>query len=166
MVVFGLETTFRSLQRARFHPRGKWNIPLCLAAVPILTLLTWTPSNFSQSKGPCLASLIWWTATYAELGIVIATSLIFTYSLCALVITLQLLRRLQTDRDERIAAARVVYYLVPSIVLLVWYPTTNIDGYMLKLDRRSSYLTTSQSRPTGQPFVHLRLQRSLSTFSA
>ena len=122
MLVFGLETTFRSLQRARFHPRGKWNIPLCVAAVPFLTLLTWTPSNFDKSKGPCLASLIWWTVSYSELGIVIGTFLTVTYSLCALVITLQLLRRIKTDRNERIAATRVVYYLVPSIILLVWFP--------------------------------------------
>lgn len=136
MVVFGLETTFRSLQRARFHPRGKWNIPLCLAAVPILTLLTWTPSNFSPSKGECIASLIWWTAAYAKLGVVIATSLILTYALCALVITLQLLRRIKTDRDERIAATRVVYYLVPSVVLLVRFPTKSYNGYVLMFNRR------------------------------
>ena len=123
MLVFGIETTFRSLQRARFHPRGKWNIPLCVVAVPFLTLLTWTPSNFEKSKGQCLASLIWWTASYAKLGIVIAASLIVTYSVCALVIAIQLLKRIKTDRDERIAATRVVYYLIPSVILLVDFPT-------------------------------------------
>ncbi len=159
MLVFGLETTFRSVQRARFQPRGKWNTPLCLAAVPFLTLLTWTPSNFAPSKGLCVASLIWWTAAYAKLGVVIATSLILTYSLCALVITLQLLRRIKTDRDERIAATRVVYYLVPSVILMVGYKYAGSSGYMLILARRLSYLTTSQLRLTGQPFVPHRSRR-------
>ena len=128
MLVFGLETTFRSLQRARFHPRGKWNIPLCVAAVPLLTLLTWTPSNFSPTRGQCLASLIWWTAAYAKLGLVIAISLILTFSLCATVITSQLVRRIKTDRDERIAATRIVSYLVSSVLLLVRYQSCDDNG--------------------------------------
>ena len=159
MLVFGVETTFRSLQRERFHPRGKWNIPLCIGAIPFLTFLTWTPSNFDKSRGPCLASLIWWTASFAKLGIVIGASLIVTYSLCALIITLQLLRRIKTDRDERIAATRVVYYLIPSVILMVEHPCHKEASQMLTLERRSSCRSTFQLQGIGLPSVRLRLPK-------
>lgn len=67
----------------------------------------------------CLASLIWWASFWARAGVVINTMLVTLYVLVAGVIAYQLFRTVKIERDERIAASRMVYYLVVGIVLMV-----------------------------------------------
>ena len=119
MLVFGLETTFRSLQRTKFYSQGRWSILVCVIAIIILTVLTWILSSTSPTRGQCLASLIWFTAHYAQAGVTLCLALIVGYVTSASVITFQLMRTAKVDRDQRIQASRVVYYLIASTLVLV-----------------------------------------------
>ena len=49
----------------------------------------------------------------------LATGLIALYIVLAILIAVQLVKTMQVDRDERIAATRVVYYLVVSTWIMV-----------------------------------------------
>ena len=118
-LVFGLETCFRSLQRNPFRPQGRWHVPICIAVIAVLVLLTWVATKASPAKGECLASLIGWTADYAVIGIATAGGIILVFIISTIVIGVQLRRNLKVDRAERIAASRLLFYLVTNIVILV-----------------------------------------------
>ncbi|KAL9609744.1 MAG: hypothetical protein Q9167_005514 [Letrouitia subvulpina] len=108
MLVFGLETTFRALHRNRFQHQRKWHVLVCVGLTLLITIVTWIPSNVSPRRGECLASIIWWTAHYSKVGLVIGSGLMFTFVVCAGIITAQLLKTTKMDRNERIAASRAM----------------------------------------------------------
>ena len=85
----------------------------------VLITVTWVPSLLLPAQNHCLATLIWWTGHYAEIGLVLGSSLCFIYILSAAIITIQLVRTIEVDRDERIAATRTVYYLLIGVFILV-----------------------------------------------
>ncbi|KAL9041460.1 MAG: hypothetical protein Q9180_001265 [Flavoplaca navasiana] len=118
MFVFGLETTVRSLHSKRFPCQKRRSLLCCLVVIPVAILLTWIPSYSSPSKGICVATLVWWTTNYAKIGLIIGSGLLFANVVCAVVITTQLMRTTNIDHDQRIAASRVVYYLILSASLM------------------------------------------------
>lgn len=119
MLIFGLETTFSSLQRKAFSARSRRHFWICIIAILLLTIITLIPSAVSPIKGECLPTLIWWTFHYARAGVAICLVLIFAYITSASVITFQLLGTPKIDRDQRIQASRIVYYLITSTVVIV-----------------------------------------------
>ncbi|KAL8903703.1 MAG: hypothetical protein Q9207_003747 [Kuettlingeria erythrocarpa] len=128
MLVFGLEATFRALHYKHFRVQKRWNIISCVVVILILILVTWIPSNVLPARHECLTSLVWWTKPFAKFGLVIASGLMLIYIVCATVITARLLRTLHISRDQRIAATRIVYYLIFSTLITVRMPEpcTNI----------------------------------------
>ena len=118
-LVFGLETAFRSLRRDKFAIRNRWHLPCCIIAIVAFTFFSWAATNLFPTKGECLTGVIWWTARYNKLGVVLATGLIALYIVLAILIVVQLVKTMQVERDERIAATRVVYYLVVSTWIMV-----------------------------------------------
>ncbi len=120
MLVFGLETTFRSLKMPIFTYQTRWHISIRVVGILSLVIITWIPTVLaSPVKGQCLASLIWWTAPYAKAGVAMCLLLTFAYITSASVITFQLLRTARVDRDQRIQASRIVFYLLISSLILV-----------------------------------------------
>ena len=119
MLVFGAETTFRSLQRTKFSNRSRWHIPTILGSIVVLIILLWAVSNVFPTKGMCFTGLIWWTARYFKLAIVICSGMLFSFVTSAIIITVQLVKTIKIDRAERIAATRVVYYLVANTWIIV-----------------------------------------------
>ena len=119
MLVFGLETTFRSLRRVRFPSRNRWHIPTALAVIAVMIFFAWTATNIFPTRGKCLTGLIWWTARYAKLATVLSSGLLVLYPASAVVITIQLVKTVKVDKAERIAATRVVYYLIVNTWLIV-----------------------------------------------
>ncbi len=79
----------------------------------------WAATNVFPTGGKCFTSLIWWTACYGKLATVIASSLLALYPASAVTISVQLLKTVNIDKTERIAATRMVYYLVINIWLIV-----------------------------------------------
>lgn len=126
--VFAVDISFRSLYRIKFSSHGRWHLPMCVAGVLLLTLVTWLPSNLSPPTGPCLSSLIWWTAAYAQAGVAIAVTLVVAFIICAVVITVNLLKQSQLDRDERLQASIVVYHLIVNMLILVRKPLPRLSG--------------------------------------
>ncbi|MCJ1312054.1 hypothetical protein MMC25_005728 [Agyrium rufum] len=118
VVIFGLETTFRSLRSNRFCGRGRWTTPVCLILIVLLESATWLPSFLLPERDKCLGTLIWWTSRYAIIGLILGAGLILTYVLSAAIITIQLLRTSKLDHDERIAATKVVYYLSTTVIII------------------------------------------------
>lgn len=119
MLVFGLETAFRSLRRVRFPSRNRWHIPTAIAMIATMTFAAWATANVFPTRGKCLTGLIWWTARYAKLAVVLALGLLALYPASAVIITVQLVKTVTVDKAERIAATRVVYYLAVNTWLIV-----------------------------------------------
>ncbi|MCJ1439825.1 MAG: hypothetical protein MMC23_000306 [Stictis urceolatum] len=120
ILVFSLEVTWRSIQRTRFKPRGKWTTPICLATAALLLLALWLIAFFWPALDMCPASLIWWTVHYSKLGVVFGPGIILTHFISAAILTRQLWRTVKMDRDERIAASRVVYSLGVNVLIIVF----------------------------------------------
>ena len=84
-----------------------------------MLVLLWIPSLLLPTNDQCTASLVRWTEDYARIGVVLCASIIFTHFVSAWVIITQLLRTIKMDRNERIAATRVVYSLGTNTIILV-----------------------------------------------
>lgn len=121
MLVFGLETTFRSLHRKRFIHRKWWAVLLCVITVLIMILVTWLHSRLDSTVG--------WTGLFANVGLIIGSCVLFTYIVCATAITTQLIRTTSMDTSQRISATRVVYYLIVSSLIMVGLPKPSPTSY-------------------------------------
>jgi len=120
-LVFGLECALRSIRSLPFQARGKYDVTICLVVVVLMLIGTWLPSFFVHSN-VCFASLVWYVARYGFLGLkllIIAGSLMI---LAAIIIFVRLSTVSLIDEHQRIAASRMVYYLVLGIVSLVSLP--------------------------------------------
>ena len=155
MLVFGLETTFQSLRRSRFPSRNRWQTPSALVIIAMMVFAAWAATNVFPTKGKCLTGLVWWTARYAKLAVVLASGLLALYPVSAVIITIQLVRTIKVDKAERIAATRVVYYLVVNTWLIVSLPPVNhvatadqiqalILPYYIQILTGKSAMTTAQ----------------------
>jgi hypothetical protein len=118
-LAFGIETALRSFKQERFAPRGKWNTILCIAAVNLFLLATWIPTIVWPMFNRCFGSLIWFIMRYDLLTLVLLIVLISSLLLLAAVISIQLMRNADVDLNERIAASRMVYYLLVTAVIYV-----------------------------------------------
>ncbi|MCJ1384465.1 hypothetical protein MMC17_007581 [Xylographa soralifera] len=120
VLVFGLETTRRSLIRTRFRARGYWSTPICLATILFLTTVLWLLSFLLPTKDVCTGSLVVWTSRYAPIATALGSVTILSNLLIAALITHQLLKTAEIDRGERIAATRIVYTQGMSVFILVF----------------------------------------------
>jgi amino acid transporter len=118
-LLFGLDISFRSLCQIKFSGYGRWHILTCIIGALLLAFLTWIPAHLSPSHGPCLPNLISSTAHYAQAGVAIAVTLIATNIICAAVVTVCLMKQSKLDRNERLQASVVVYYLITGTLILV-----------------------------------------------
>lgn len=62
---------------------------------------------------------MWWAAPWSDIGVLLSSILIGLFALTGFVIAIQLFRTVDIEREERIAASRVVYYLLVGIVVIV-----------------------------------------------
>lgn len=118
-LVFGLECAIRSLRRSPFHARGKYDVTICCATVVLLLIGTWIPSNINPQFDNCFASLVWYISRFALETTVLLAAAGGLMILSVLIIFIRLSRVNTLDEHQRIAASRMVYYLVMGIVSLV-----------------------------------------------
>lgn len=118
-LVFGLECTIRSLRRIPFQARGKYDVTICVGTIILMLIATWIPSHIFPEFHFCFASLVWFVSKYGKAGLIILS----TTGGLLLVSAVTIFTRLSTvnmiDQHQRIAASRMVYYLVLGIVSLV-----------------------------------------------
>lgn len=117
--VFGVETTFRSLHRDRFRPYHKLTFPICLGSIAALTFITWIPTVVEKHDEQCRGSLVWWTSGHGTFVMVMLSLIMVTCLAMAMIIVLQLMKCIKTEPNFRIAASRIVYYLIFIVVLIV-----------------------------------------------
>ncbi|OTA61265.1 hypothetical protein K449DRAFT_331384 [Hypoxylon sp. EC38] len=115
-LVFGLEVTLRACRNRPFPPRGKWNIPICLAIVKLLLLGTGLVGFFIRPPNFCFASLFWFVARWAKGGFVLLLMIAIILAICSVLIFLKLSRYSLIEDSERISASRMVYYLALAVV--------------------------------------------------
>lgn len=118
-LAFGIEMAMRSMRYHRFEPRGKWNVTICIAAVSVLSLLTWMPTVAWPMYNRCFGSLIWFPVRYELIALIILGILIASFLTLAAVISIQLMRTSNVDPNERIAASRMCYYLLMAALIYV-----------------------------------------------
>lgn len=120
LLIFSSETAYRSLQKNRFAARGRWSTYVCLAIILIMLLFTWIPSTVRKARrDKCLGSLLLFAAPWSDVAFAINLILIISYIAIGTILVVQLLRTVKLDREDRIAASRVVYYLAVGTALFV-----------------------------------------------
>lgn len=119
-LVFGFEMAWRAVKTEKFSPRGKWNTPICLAALFLLVILTFIPTVASPSFDRVFGALIFFSATkYNFMSIVILSIMVGLFVLLAAIIGIQLIRLSDVDPNERISASRMTYFLVVAAIIYV-----------------------------------------------
>ncbi|KAI9864669.1 MAG: hypothetical protein M1813_003159 [Trichoglossum hirsutum] len=116
--VFAAETAIRALRNPRFPPRGRKSIPIALAAVLILIVVTWAPSRIYPASDRCIASLMFYIRSKGKAGVVTISCIVVVILISFVIIVVQLSRNARISKDERIAASRIAYYLVITIVIM------------------------------------------------
>ncbi|KAH7309971.1 hypothetical protein BKA65DRAFT_414396 [Rhexocercosporidium sp. MPI-PUGE-AT-0058] len=117
-LVFGTECAIRSFRSTPFQARGKWDVTICCGVVVVMLILTWIPSHIRPEPNACFASLIWFISKFGKLGFVMLTTVGGLMIAAALTIFVRLSTVNLIDQHQRIAASRMVYYLVLGILSL------------------------------------------------
>ena len=118
-LVFGLECTLRSLRRISFQARGKYDVTICCGTIVLMLVGTWIPSHIYPEHNLCFASLLWFISDFGEAALIILSTVGGLLSISAVTIFVRLSSVTMIDEHQRIAASRMVYYLVLGIVTLV-----------------------------------------------
>ena len=119
VLVFGAESSIRSLKRHRFQPRAKWSTPLCLFLLAILFILAMIPTFISQIPRRCLGQIVNMTFAFALVATTLIGFMMLNYIIMAIVITCQLRKSYKIDNQERVAASWVVYHLILAVIMQV-----------------------------------------------
>ena len=145
ILVLSLEIMFRSVRKPRFKPRGRWTVLGCVAIVILFMLALWLVAFLSKTVDSCWGSLLWWTLHYGRPALALTAGTMFTNLVTAIILVVQLVKTIQMDKSERIAASRVVYSLGMNFVILV-SQSINPKNHA-NSNRHSFYPSGSQSSP-------------------
>lgn len=126
-LVFGLECAMRSLRKFPFQPRGKYDVTICCGMIVLMLIGTWLPSHLFPEPDVCFASLVWFITRYAQLAFILLSVAGGLMLISAITIFTRLSMVNMIDQDQRIAASRMVYYMVVGIVSLVSCTIDDLD---------------------------------------
>ncbi|KAF2146137.1 uncharacterized protein K452DRAFT_263738 [Aplosporella prunicola CBS 121167] len=161
-LVFGIETTVRALKGPENAPRTRWNTPICLGVIFILLIITWIPTVVWQSPGQCYGSLIWFAFSYRKFVLPVLSILIFSFVSLGTLISLRLLRSARFEHHERIAASRMVYYLVFATIEHTLILPFFVQAYMRNYDTKFTTSSVAEVSLFGSgvavAFMHLFLR--------
>lgn len=118
-VVFGVECAIRSLRKEPFKPRGKYDVTICVTVIILLVIGSWVPTQIHKQPNHCFASLMWFVTNFGVIGLSILSSIAFFAISSSVTIFYRLSTHKMIDQHERIAASRVVYYLILKLIGLV-----------------------------------------------
>ncbi len=80
---------------------------------------TWVPTYIRPEKDHCFASLAWFVTKFGREGLVLIATTTGLAIISAITIFCRLTKLTTIDPQERIAASRMVYYLVLAVVSMV-----------------------------------------------
>jgi hypothetical protein len=117
--IFGLECALRSLRKEPFSARGKYSVPACCGTVALMLIGTWVYSHLVPEPNSCFATLVWYISRYGEESLILLSVSAGLMLFSAITIFVRLSMVTLIDKQQRIAASRIVYYNVLGIVSLV-----------------------------------------------
>jgi hypothetical protein len=117
--VFGLECAIRSFRKVGFPARGKYDVLICLAVIVLMLIITSIPTHVSPERNYCFASLARFVTQYGHLGLVLLAGCAGLAITGATAIFYRLTTLTPINQRQRIAASRMVYYLMLAVVSLV-----------------------------------------------
>jgi len=94
-------------------------VTICSVVVILLLIGTWLISHITPEPNSCFASLIWYVSAFGFEGMVILSVCGGLMLISAMTIFIRLSSVNMIDQHQRIAASRMVYYLVLGLVSLV-----------------------------------------------
>jgi hypothetical protein len=153
-LVFGVECALRSLRRFPFQARGKYDVTICCGVVVLMLIGTWLPSHLIPQPDVCFASLVWFITRYGQLGLKLLSVTVALMTLSAIIIFVRLSTVNLIDEHQRIAASRMVYYLVLGIVSLVSYSWPSDVHKLINLGIRYSILCIFDQRAGRHQALH------------
>jgi hypothetical protein len=118
-IVFGIECAIRSVRKGGFPARGKYDVSICLAVIVSMLLVTSIPTHIRPETDFCFASLAWFVTRYGVLGLSLLAACGGLAIISATIIFYRLTTLTTINHHQRIAASRMVYYLVLAILSLV-----------------------------------------------
>ena len=118
-LVFGIECAVRSLRPRPFQARGKHNVKIYIVLVVVMLVVTWIPSNLTKEPDSCFASLMWFITRFGMDGLILLTMTASLMMINAIIIFFRLSTVKLIDEHQRIAASRMVYYLILGTISLV-----------------------------------------------
>lgn len=130
-LVFGLECAFRSLRKLPFQARGRYDVVICVGVVVLMLIGTWVPSHIDPEEDYCFASLVWFITKFGFPGFILLTTIMGLLISSGIIIYVRLSTVSTIDQHQRIAASRMVYYMVLAVVTLVG--STTLSVYFLLL---------------------------------
>jgi hypothetical protein len=102
-----------------FQPRNRYTVPILGVVILLMLIATWLPSQLMPEPDICFASLFWYITRYGNLGLVMLSTIAAMMLVSAITIFVRLSNSNLIDEDQRIAASRMVYYLILGIISLV-----------------------------------------------
>jgi hypothetical protein len=118
-VVFGIECALRGLRRTPFPARGKYDVAVCLVVIVLMLVATWIPAQLRLEMDHCFGSLMWFITRHGRSGLSILSFVAGLSIISAITIFYRLVNTVTICQRQRIAASRMVYYLVLGVVSLV-----------------------------------------------
>ncbi|TFB04932.1 hypothetical protein CCMA1212_002531 [Trichoderma ghanense] len=116
-LVFGLESTVQALRRKPFQQRPRWVIVACLLIVVIGTLVMYVQTRVMRPPDLCYASLFWFVQTWRLESFALLTTIGCALVIGAIIIFVRLHRDTSIGIIERVAASKMVYYMILGAVL-------------------------------------------------
>lgn len=119
-LVFGVECALRSLRKLPFQARGKYDVTICCVVIVLMLIGTWIPSHINPQPDNCFASLIWFITRFGVECLILLSVAGGLMIMSAITIFVKLSTVNLIDQHQRIAASRMVYYLVLGILSLAF----------------------------------------------
>ncbi|TVY27083.1 hypothetical protein LHYA1_G003131 [Lachnellula hyalina] len=119
-LVFGIECAVRSLRPRPFQARGNHNVKIYIVLVVVMLVVTWIPSNLTKEPDSCFASLMWFITRFGMDGLILLTMTASLMMISAIIIFFRLSTVKLIDEHQRIAASRMVYYLILGTISLAF----------------------------------------------
>ncbi|KAG9233045.1 hypothetical protein BJ875DRAFT_59285 [Amylocarpus encephaloides] len=167
-LVFGLEFAFRSLRSQPFQPQGRYTVPILGVIISLMLLGTWLMSRFIPERNVCFASLFWWLTRYGELGLIMFSVIATVMLISALTIFVRLSKFNFIDEHQRIAASRMVYYLVLGIIsmafVIPWFVSLTTGNGDMKAAMMASVVVNLSGLISGLLQLFLRANTVTTSF--
>ncbi|APA15403.1 hypothetical protein sscle_14g101730 [Sclerotinia sclerotiorum 1980 UF-70] len=167
-LVFGLECAIRSLRKTPFQSRGKYDVTICLGTILLMLIGTWLPTNLFPENNRCFASFLWFVSKFGNFGFILFSAVAGLLIIASIIIFVRLSRTALVERNQRIAASRMVYYLLIGVVslsfVIPYFASQTIGHGDLKLAMMATVVLNLSGLMNGLLQLFLRSNTATASF--